>query len=274
MSGAPIGVFGSAGGSRAVASVIPDQLPIEPRHLAGDPRSASGRAQPVPVIPTPARAAVCPTIPSWLRAFGAGRGTRVGEMISVPACRSAGPKATQSCFSRAAEGSGPRVVDSGGRAGVIAHAAHGVHAGVAPPASSRTPVFRCAAGFRPTPGDQEEDHGLGSWRFLGWIRACPALFREVDVYTLIPSTTTHHLLLTGVIGFVMGEGVTLASSAETAKNDYRQLGRRGLLDDPGLPGSAHRPRVVASPRPVPLAPAARTASVQAASVLTASVVAR
>ncbi|WP_131765743.1 hypothetical protein [Candidatus Protofrankia californiensis] len=88
--------------------------------------------------------------------------------------------------------------------------------------------------------------------FRGWIKACPALFQEVDVYTLIPISTTHHLLLTGVIGFVMGEGVTLTSSAETAKNDYRQSGRRRALDDPGLPGSVHRRRVAAGPRPVPV----------------------
>ncbi len=255
MSGAPIGVFGSAGGSHAVATVIPDQLPIEPLHFAGDRRSVSGRAQPVAVVATPARAAACPTVPSRLRALGARHRTRAGEMISVPTGRSAAsgsPKAARSCFSRAAGGLSPRVMERGGRAGVIAHAARGVHAGVAPPTSSRLPVFQGAAGYRPAPGDQEEGRGSRSRLFRGWIKACPALFQEVDVYTLIPISTTHHLLLTGVIGFVMGEGVTLTSSAETAKNDYRQSGRRRALDDPGLPGSVHRRRVAAGPRPVPV----------------------
>jgi glutamate racemase len=41
---------------------------------------------------------------------------------------------------------------------------------------------------------------------------------------------THYPLLTGVISYVMGEGVTLVSSAEeTAKDLYRTLVENGLL---------------------------------------------
>ena len=44
---------------------------------------------------------------------------------------------------------------------------------------------------------------------------------------------THYPLLTGVISYVMGEQVTLVSSAEeTAKDVYRTLVRRGLERDP------------------------------------------
>ncbi len=43
---------------------------------------------------------------------------------------------------------------------------------------------------------------------------------------------THYPLLTGVISYVMGEGVTLVSSAEeTAKDVYRTLVAHGLERD-------------------------------------------
>lgn len=52
---------------------------------------------------------------------------------------------------------------------------------------------------------------------------------------------THYPLLTGVISYVMGEGVTLVSSAEeTAKDLYRLLASNDLLRDPSLPPPTHR----------------------------------
>jgi glutamate racemase len=51
---------------------------------------------------------------------------------------------------------------------------------------------------------------------------------------------THYPLLTGVISLVMGEEVTLVSSAEeTAKDVYRVLSTQGLLRPPGLPEPVH-----------------------------------
>ncbi len=52
---------------------------------------------------------------------------------------------------------------------------------------------------------------------------------------------THYPLLTGVLSYVMGDQVTLVSSAEeTAKDVYRTLVRLGLERDPGLGAPAHR----------------------------------
>jgi glutamate racemase len=52
---------------------------------------------------------------------------------------------------------------------------------------------------------------------------------------------THYPLLTGVIAYVMGDGVTLVSSAdETAKDVYRTLVAEGLVRPTGLPEPAHR----------------------------------
>jgi glutamate racemase len=52
---------------------------------------------------------------------------------------------------------------------------------------------------------------------------------------------THYPLLTGVIAYVMGEQVTLVSSAEeTAKDVYRTLVRRGLERDPRGATAVHQ----------------------------------
>ena len=61
-----------------------------------------------------------------------------------------------------------------------------------------------------------------------------------DIDTLILGCT-HYPLLTGVISYVMGDEVTLVSSAEeTAKDVYRLLVRAGLERDPALAEPRHR----------------------------------
>ena len=52
---------------------------------------------------------------------------------------------------------------------------------------------------------------------------------------------THYPLLTGVLAYVMGDGVSLVSSAEeTAKDVYRLLASDGLERDRALPPPTHR----------------------------------
>ncbi len=59
---------------------------------------------------------------------------------------------------------------------------------------------------------------------------------------------THYPLLTGVISYVMGEDVTLISSAEeTAKDVYRDLAERGLMRDEALPAPVHEFRTTGDP---------------------------
>jgi glutamate racemase len=63
---------------------------------------------------------------------------------------------------------------------------------------------------------------------------------DAGVDTLILGCT-HYPLLTGVISFVLGDTVTLVSSAEeTAKDLYRLLVRSGLERLPELPSPGHR----------------------------------
>lgn len=66
----------------------------------------------------------------------------------------------------------------------------------------------------------------------------PLVKQEIDTLVL---GCTHYPLLTGVISYVMGDGVTLVSSAEeTAKDLYRLLASHHLLRDPALPEPSHR----------------------------------
>lgn len=63
---------------------------------------------------------------------------------------------------------------------------------------------------------------------------------EAQVDTLVLGCT-HYPLLTGVISYVMGEGVTLVSSAEeTAKDVYRELLVHGLMRGPEYPPPRHQ----------------------------------
>ncbi len=66
----------------------------------------------------------------------------------------------------------------------------------------------------------------------------PVMEAKVDTLVL---GCTHYPLLTGVISYVMGEGVTLVSSAEeTAKDLYRTLVENNLLRDARGGASTHK----------------------------------
>ncbi len=66
----------------------------------------------------------------------------------------------------------------------------------------------------------------------------PVMDATVDTLVL---GCTHYPLLTGVISYVMGEGVTLVSSAEeTAKDLYRTLVENGLLRPQSSTPATHR----------------------------------
>ena len=66
----------------------------------------------------------------------------------------------------------------------------------------------------------------------------PVMDAKVDTLVL---GCTHYPLLTGVISYLMGEGVTLVSSAEeTAKDLYRTLVENGLLRSQSSTPATHR----------------------------------
>jgi glutamate racemase len=66
----------------------------------------------------------------------------------------------------------------------------------------------------------------------------PLLTADVDTLVL---GCTHYPLLTGMLGLVVGDGVTLVSSAdELAKDVYRTLVAHDLLRDVDAPAPVHR----------------------------------
>lgn len=80
------------------------------------------------------------------------------------------------------------------------------------------------------------ERGITSGRaLLGLASAYLEPLQRAEVDTLVLGCT-HYPLLTGVIGLVMGEQVTLVSSAdETARDVYRMLVQRDLLRDSADP---------------------------------------
>lgn len=79
-----------------------------------------------------------------------------------------------------------------------------------------------------------------SERTLELAQTACAPLREAGVDTVVLGCT-HYPLLTGVLSYVMGDGVTLVSSAEeTAKDVYRTLVAEQLVRDPTLPNPVHR----------------------------------
>jgi glutamate racemase len=65
----------------------------------------------------------------------------------------------------------------------------------------------------------------------------PVLSEDIDTLVL---GCTHYPLLTGVISMIVGDKVTLVSSAEeTAKDVYRILVEQDLIRNPNLPPPTH-----------------------------------
>jgi glutamate racemase len=75
----------------------------------------------------------------------------------------------------------------------------------------------------------------------------PVVAAECDTLVL---GCTHYPLLTGVISYVVGDDVTLVSSAEeTAKDVYRVLARHDLFRPDDLPAPQHRFLATGDPEP-------------------------
>jgi glutamate racemase len=85
------------------------------------------------------------------------------------------------------------------------------------------------------------ERGVTSGRaLLGVAQAYLEPLCQADVDTLVLGCT-HYPMLAGLIGLVMGDNVTLVSSAdESAREVYRLLTERALLRDPDAPAPQHR----------------------------------
>ncbi|WP_380169058.1 glutamate racemase [Jannaschia sp. R86511] len=232
---APIGIFDSGVGGLTVARAVLDQLPHEPIRYLGDTARTPYGPRPIAEVRRYALDCLDTLVDS-------------GVKMLVIACNSASAAMLRDARERydvpVVEVIAPAVrravaATRSGRVGVI-----GTRATI----SSRAYEDAFAAAVhldlttRACPRFVEfvEDGVTSGPELLAVAEQYLAPVREAGVDTLVLGCT-HYPLLTGVIGYVMGEDVTLVSSAEeTAKDVYRVLAGHDLHRPDDAPPPTHR----------------------------------
>lgn len=221
---APIGIFDSGYGGLTVARAVLDQLPNESIVYFGD--TARTPYGPRPIAQTREFALEC-----------LDRLVEAGVKALVIACNTASAAVLHDARERYAvpvvEVIRPAVrraarATRNERVGVIS--TQGTHQSRAyPDAFAAAPHVRLLSVPCPRFVEFVEDGVTTGPEVFAVAREYLAPLQQADVDTLILGCT-HYPLLTGVIGYVMGEGVTLVSSAEeTAKDLFRVLADAGAL---------------------------------------------
>jgi glutamate racemase len=230
----PIGIFDSGFGGLTVARAVIDQLPHESVAYLGD--TARAPYGPRPIAQTREYALEC-----------LDRLVEHGVKVLVIACNTASAAVLHDARERydvpVIEVIRPAVrravlATRNQRVGVIS--TEGTHRSRAYlDAFAAAPQTRVIS--QPCPRFVElVEAGMTSGpEVLDVARGYLAPLRQAEVDTLVLGCT-HYPLLTGALSYVMGEGVTLVSSAEeTAKDVYRVLADLDLLRPESLPGPAH-----------------------------------
>ncbi len=231
---APIGIFDSGFGGLTVARAVLDQLPHEGIAYLGD--TARAPYGPRPIAQTREFALEC-----------LDRLVDHGVKALVIACNTASAAVLHDARERydvpVVEVIRPAVrraaaATRNGRVGVIS--TMGTHnSGAYIDAFAAAPQLDVTS--RPCPRFVEfvESGVTGGPELIDVARGYLEPLQEKDVDTLVLGCT-HYPLLTGVISYVMGDGVTLVSSAEeTAKDVYRVLADTDTLRPDDLPEPGH-----------------------------------
>lgn len=242
MSDAPIGIFDSGFGGLTVARAIMDQLPHEPVIYIGD--TARGPYGPRPI--------------AEVREFSLEIMDQLvasGVKLLVIACNSASAATVRDArerydvpvievvhpaVRRAVSATRTNIVGVIGTQATITSQAYDDAFAAAPAISLHTqacPRFVELVEAGVTSGDD----------VVRVARDYLAPLQRAQVDTLVLGCT-HYPLLTGVLSYVMGEGVTLVSSAEeTAQDVFRTLTARDLLRDTRSTPPIHRFLVTGDP---------------------------
>jgi glutamate racemase len=231
---APIGVHDSGVGGLTVARAITDQLPGERLRYVGD--TANGPYGPLPIADVRRHAlAIADGLVS------------AGVKLLVMACNTA----SAACLRDARERYDIPVVEvvipavrravattRTGRVGVIGTIGT-VRSGAYQDAFAAARDITVTAVACPRFAEFVE-RGITSGRqVLGLAQAYLEPLQQADVDTVVLGCT-HYPLLTGVLQIVLGDAVTLVSSAEeTAKDVVRVLTERDLLAEPGVDDVRH-----------------------------------
>ena len=220
----PIGVFDSGVGGLTVARAIADQLPRERMYYVGD--TAHGPYGPLPIaqIRSHSLAVADDLVAS-------------GVKLLVIACNTA----SAACLADARERYRIPVVEvvrpavrravaatRSGRVGVIGTQAT-IRSRAYDDAFAAAPHVKVTGVACPRFVDFVERGMTSGRQMLGLAQSYLDPLQRADVDTLVLACT-HYPLLTGVLQIVMGDGVTLVSSAEeTAKDVLRVLNETNLL---------------------------------------------
>jgi glutamate racemase len=231
VTNAPVGVFDSGVGGLTVARAILDQLPHEQvRYLADTAHVPYG---PKPIAQVRAYALEC-----------LDRLVADGVKLLVIACNSA----SAACLHDARERYSVPVVEvirpavrravaatRTGRVGVIGTTAT-ITSGAYTDAFAAAPHVQVTGVACPAFVEYVERGITSGPELLRLAQSYLEPLKQADVDTLVLGCT-HYPLLAGMLSFVMGESVTLVSSAdETAREVYRVLTEHGLLrQDPSPP---------------------------------------
>lgn len=225
---APIGVFDSGVGGLTVARAIIDQLPNESIIYVGDTANTPYGPKPLSEVRELALAVMDKLVDE-------------GVKVLVIACNSASAAVLRDARERYTEGRGIPVVEviqpavrravastSNGKVGVI-----GTQATIA--SKAYDDAFAAAVDVElvsaacPSFVEFVEKGITSGPEIISAAKGYLAPLKEAGVDTLVLGCT-HYPLLTGALSLVMGEGVSLVSSAEeTAKDLYKVLVDNDLL---------------------------------------------
>jgi glutamate racemase len=254
VNGAPIGIFDSGVGGLTVARAIIDQLPDESVLYLGDTLNTPYGPKPLAAVRAFALAALDELV-------------EAGVKMLVIACNSASAAMLRDARERYTARHGIPVVEvilpaarravlstRNGRIGVIGTRAT-IDSRAYDDAFAAAPGIRLVSRACPRFVELVEAGQTSGPQVLAVAHEYLDPVRDAGVDTLVLGCT-HYPLLTGAISYVMGEEVTLVSSAEeTAKDVYRTLVAHGLSRSPSAGPPAHR--FLATGDPVAFATLAR-----------------
>lgn len=236
MNDAPIGVFDSGLGGLTVARAIIDQLPNESINYIGDTKYCPYGPRPIAEVRELALGVMDQLVDQ-------------GVKMLVIACNTATSAVLHDARERYTENAGIPVVEviqpavrravsatRNNRIGVIGTEAT-ISSGAYNDSFAAAPELELTMQACPRFVEFVERGETASPELLAVAEEYLEPVKAAGVDTLVLGCT-HYPLLTGVISYVMGESVTLVSSAEeTAKDVYRSLTAQNLLrsNDAGAP---------------------------------------
>jgi glutamate racemase len=239
---APIGIFDSGYGGLTVARAVLDQLPHEPVFYLGDTARAPYGPRPIADVRKYALECTDQLVEHGVKMLVIACNSASSAMLrdarerySVPVVEVIHPAARRAV-----------AATRNGRIGVISTLATKTSRSYED-ALAAVPNIDLTTQACPRFVEFVEDGVTGGEELIKIAHEYLDPVAASDVDTLILGCT-HYPLLTGVISYVMGEDVTLISSAEeTAKDVYRELAERGLMRDEALDPPVHEFRTTSDP---------------------------